>query len=65
MLRGREGRKKKKIEETNTSFPPCPTLTPHSMAYKRQSTLVGLPDQDRGWEDVQAKTFTKWLVENQ
>jgi hypothetical protein len=23
------------------------------MAYKRASTLVGLPDQDRGWEDVQ------------
>ncbi|UZJ56823.1 hypothetical protein CBS101457_006143 [Exobasidium rhododendri] len=31
------------------------------MAYKRASTLVGLPDQDRGWEDVQAKTFCKWL----
>ncbi|EST09277.1 EF-hand, Ca insensitive [Kalmanozyma brasiliensis GHG001] len=31
------------------------------MAYKRSSVLVGLPDQDRGWEEVQAKTFTKWL----
>ncbi|KAN0064329.1 alpha-actinin [Thecaphora frezii] len=31
------------------------------MAYKRTSVLVGLPDQDRGWEEVQAKTFTKWL----
>lgn len=31
------------------------------MAYKRTSVLVGLPDQDRGWEQVQAKTFTKWL----
>ncbi|PWN52989.1 hypothetical protein IE53DRAFT_384549 [Violaceomyces palustris] len=31
------------------------------MAYKRTSTLAGLPDQDRGWEEVQAKTFTKWL----
>ncbi len=31
------------------------------MAYKRSSVFVGLPDQDRGWEEVQAKTFTKWL----
>lgn len=31
------------------------------MAYKRSSVLVGLPDQDREWEQVQAKTFTKWL----
>lgn len=31
-----------------------------AMAYKRSSVLVGLPDQDRGWEEVQAKTFTKW-----
>lgn len=32
------------------------------MAYKRTSVLVGLPDQDREWESVQAKTFTKWFV---
>ncbi|KDN41246.1 hypothetical protein K437DRAFT_238436 [Tilletiaria anomala UBC 951] len=32
-----------------------------SAAYKRASTLMGLPDLDRGWEEVQAKTFTKWL----
>jgi len=25
------------------------------MAYKRASTLVGLPDQDRDWEDVQVR----------
>ncbi|KAE8222967.1 hypothetical protein CF319_g3917 [Tilletia indica] len=31
------------------------------MAYKRTSVLVGLPDQDREWEEIQAKTFTKWL----
>lgn len=32
------------------------------MAFKRSSTLLfGLPDQDREWESVQAKTFTKWL----
>ncbi|CEH16814.1 actinin-like protein [Ceraceosorus bombacis] len=28
------------------------------MAYARAK---GLPDQDRGWEEVQAKTFCKWL----
>lgn len=31
------------------------------MAYKRASVLAGLPDADREWEDVQAKTFCKWL----
>lgn len=25
------------------------------MTYKRASTLVGLPDQDRGWEEVQVR----------
>ncbi|KAL9940380.1 hypothetical protein V8E36_001085 [Tilletia maclaganii] len=31
------------------------------MTYKRSSVLIGLPDQDREWEEIQAKTFTKWL----
>lgn len=25
------------------------------MAYKRGSTLVGLPDPDREWEDIQVR----------
>lgn len=29
-----------------------------SMAFKRASTLMGLPDQDRGWEEVQVSTRT-------
>lgn len=32
---------------------PPPLATLCAMAYKRASTLVGLPDQDRGWEEVQ------------
>ena len=31
------------------------------MAYKRASTLVGLPDQDRGWEDVQVRLSEKGM----
>jgi hypothetical protein len=33
------------------------------MAYKRASTLVGLPDQDRGWEDVQVRCLRReWIA---
>ena len=43
---------------SSTSYDSHPIM---SAAYKRASTLIGLPDLDRGWEEVQAKTFMKWL----